>query len=125
MSMPGWLITWSVQGMNADSLSFLILECSSLLIMLALYHWNLYFCFHECSAILDLSISPFVMFRLCSFTLVCKGLHVSPMYRFPHSHGMLYMQFFDSCVWFGGLVFVSMLRSVVHDLFVVGFYDTF
>ena len=26
------------------------------------------------------------------------------------------MQFFDSCVWFGGLVFVSMLRSVVHDL---------
>ena len=26
------------------------------------------------------------------------------------------MQFFDSCVWFGGLVFVSMLRSVVLDL---------
>ena len=26
------------------------------------------------------------------------------------------MQFFDSCVWFGGLVFVIMLRSVVHDL---------
>ena len=26
------------------------------------------------------------------------------------------MLFFDSCVWFGGLVFVSMLRSVVHDL---------
>ena len=23
------------------------------------------------------------------------------------------MQIFDSCVWFGGLVFVSMLRSVV------------
>ena len=46
------------------------------------------FLFHECSAILDLSISPFVVFRLCSFTLVCKGLNVSPMYRFPHSHGM-------------------------------------
>ena len=26
------------------------------------------------------------------------------------------MQFSDSCVWFGGLVFVSMLHSVVHDL---------
>ena len=26
------------------------------------------------------------------------------------------MQFFDSCVWFDGLVFVSMLRSVVHEL---------
>ena len=26
------------------------------------------------------------------------------------------MRFFDSCVWFGGLVFVSMLRRVVHDL---------
>ena len=26
------------------------------------------------------------------------------------------MQFFDSCVWFGGLVFVSMLHSVVYDL---------
>ena len=26
------------------------------------------------------------------------------------------MQFFDSCVWFGGLVFVSMLLSVVDDL---------
>ena len=26
------------------------------------------------------------------------------------------MQYFDSCVWFGGLVFVSMLRSVVLDL---------
>ena len=26
------------------------------------------------------------------------------------------MQFFDSCVWFGGLVFVSMLHSVVLDL---------
>ena len=26
------------------------------------------------------------------------------------------MLFFDSCVWFGGLVFVSMLRSVVLDL---------
>ena len=26
------------------------------------------------------------------------------------------MQLFDSCVWFGGLVFVSMLRSVVLDL---------
>ena len=26
------------------------------------------------------------------------------------------MQFFDYCVWFGGLVFVSTLRSVVHDL---------
>ena len=26
------------------------------------------------------------------------------------------MLFFDSCVWFGGLVFVSMLRCVVHDL---------
>ena len=26
------------------------------------------------------------------------------------------MQFFDSCVWLGGLVFLSMLRSVVHDL---------
>ena len=25
------------------------------------------------------------------------------------------MQFFDSCVWFDGLVFVSILRSVVHD----------
>ena len=26
------------------------------------------------------------------------------------------MQFFDSCVWFDGLVSVCMLRSVVHDL---------
>ena len=26
------------------------------------------------------------------------------------------MQLFDSCVWFGGLVFVSMLRTVVLDL---------
>ena len=26
------------------------------------------------------------------------------------------MQFFDSCVWFDGLVFVSILCSVVHDL---------
>ena len=26
------------------------------------------------------------------------------------------MQLFDSCVWFGGLVFVSMLLSVVLDL---------
>ena len=86
MSILGWLITWSVQRMNA--VSFLILEFSSLLIMLALSHWNLCFCSHECSAILDLSISPFVVFRLCSFTLVCKGLHASPMYRFPHSHGM-------------------------------------
>ena len=56
--------------------------------MLALFHWNLCFCLHECSAILDLSISPFVVFRLCSLTLVCKGLHVSPMYHFPHSHGI-------------------------------------
>ena len=38
MSMLGWLITWSVQWMNAESLSFLILEFSSLLIMLALSH---------------------------------------------------------------------------------------
>ena len=29
------------------------------------------------------------LFCLCSFTLVCNGLHVSPMYHFPHSHGML------------------------------------
>ena len=116
MSMLGWLITWSVQWMNVDSLSFLILKFSSLLIMLALSNWNSCFYSHECSAILVLSISPFVVFRLCSFTLVCKGLQVSPMYCFPHSHGMLYMQFFDSCVRFSGLVFVSMLRSVVHDL---------
>ena len=33
-----------------------------------------------------LSIFPFVVFRLCSFILVCSGLHVSPMYRFQHSH---------------------------------------
>ena len=26
------------------------------------------------------------------------------------------MQFFDSCVWFSGVVFVSMLGSVVHDM---------
>ena len=26
------------------------------------------------------------------------------------------MHFFDSCVWLGGLVSVSMLRSVAHDL---------
>ena len=71
------------------------------------------FLFHECSAIFYLSISLFVVFRLCSFTLVCKVLHVSPMYRFPRSHGILQMLFFD---WFGGLVFLSMLRSVVHDL---------
>ena len=38
------------------------------------------------------------------------------MFRFPHSHGKLYMQFCDSCVWFGDLVFVSMLRSIVHDV---------
>ena len=103
MSMLGWLIAWSIQWMNADSLSFLILEFSSLLIMLALSHWNLCSYSDECSAILDLYISPFVVFYLCSFTLVCNGLYVSPMYRFPHSHGMLY---FDSCVWFCGLVFV-------------------
>ena len=89
MSILGWLITCSVKWMNMDSLSFLILEFSSLLILLALSHWNLCFCSHECFAILDLFISPFVVFRLCSFTLVCKGLHVSPMYRFPHSHGLL------------------------------------
>ena len=53
---------------------------------------------------------------LCSFTLLCKDLHVSPVYGFPHSHVILYMQFFDSCVWFGGLVLYSMLRSVGHDL---------
>ena len=69
--------------MNVDSLSFLIHEFSSLLIMFPLSHWNLCFCSHECSAIFDLSISSFVVFLLCSFTLVCKGLHVSPMYRFP------------------------------------------
>ena len=89
MSMLGWLIIWTVQRMKADSLGFLVLEFSSLLIMLVLSHWNLCCCSHECSAILDLSISPFVVFHLCSFTLVCKGLHVSPMYRFRHSHGML------------------------------------
>ena len=87
--MLGWLIAWSVQWMNADSLSFLILEFFSLHIMLALSHWNLCLCSHECSAILDLSISPFVVYRLCSFTLVCKGLRVSHMNRSPHSHGIL------------------------------------
>ena len=95
--------------MNADSLSFLILEFSSSLIMLALSHWNLCSCSDEYSIILDLSISPFVAFRLCSFNLVCKGLHVSPVLGFPHSHA-------DSCVWFLALLFVSMLRSVVRDL---------
>ena len=123
MSMLGWLITWSVQWMNVDSLSFLILEFSSLLIMLAsshwnlcfcshecplfwiylfphllcsacihlflfvrvcmsllcivfltyyvcLSHWNLSFCSHECSATLDLYISPFLVIHLCSFKLL-------------------------------------------------------
>ena len=114
MSMLGWLITLSVQWMKADSLSSLILEFSSLLIRLALSGWNLCFCSHECYAILDLSISRFVVFRLCSFTRVCKALHVSPMYCFPHSHGMLKMQFFDSCVWFGGLVFVSIITFIFY-----------
>ena len=34
MSMLGWLITWSVQWMNADSSNFLILEFSSFLLCL-------------------------------------------------------------------------------------------
>jgi hypothetical protein len=38
------------------------------------------------------------------------------MYFLPHSHGMLYVQFFDSCIPFFSLMFVSMLCSVVHDL---------
>ena len=49
--MLGWLITWSVQWMNADSSSFLILEFFSLLIMFALSDWNLFFCSRWCSGI--------------------------------------------------------------------------
>ena len=77
--------------------------------MLAFSHWNLCLWTHECSAILDLCTSPLVVFRLCTFALVYKGLYVSPMYRFPHSHA-------DSCVLFLALLFVSMLLSVVRDL---------
>ena len=82
MSMLGWLITWSVQCMNADSLSFLILEFSSLLIMLALSHWNLCFCSHECSAILDLSISSFVVLHHNFFSFISSliiGSHIGLM----------------------------------------------
>ena len=111
MSILGWLITWSVQCIKDGFLEFPDPWIFFLTYMLALSHWNLCFCSHECSAILDLPTFPFVVFRLCSFTLACKGLH-----HFLHLHGMLWMQFFDSCVWFGGLVFVSMLRSVLLDL---------
>ena len=77
MSMLGWLITWSVQWMNADSLSFLILEFSSLLTMLALFHWNLCFCSRECSAILD-ELFPHFLSSACVnlllFVRVCTSL---------------------------------------------------
>ena len=44
------------------------------------------------------------------------------IYLFPHLlcsacvHLFLFVVVFDSCVWFGGLVFVSMLDSAVRDL---------
>ena len=61
VSKLGWLITWSTQWVYTDSLSFL----SSLLIILALSHWNLYFSTHECSAIFNFWSSPFVVFCWC------------------------------------------------------------
>jgi hypothetical protein len=63
--------------------------------------------------------------RLCSVILVFSGLPVSPIYFFPHSHGMLYMQLFVSWVPFLCLLSVSMVRSVVRDLNAVGFPNLF
>jgi hypothetical protein len=65
------------------------------------------------------------IFVLCLFSLilVLSGLPVSCMYFFPNSHGMLYMQFFVSWILFLGLVYVIMLRSIAHRLFLVVFHE--
>jgi hypothetical protein len=68
----------------------------------------------ECSAILDTFIHCFL--HLCSVIQVWNAIPVSPAHFLLHSYRMLYMQFFDSYVSFLGLVFVSMLHSIVPDL---------
>jgi hypothetical protein len=45
-----------------------------------------------------------------------SGHYVSPIYFFPQSNGMLYMQSFVPCISIFGSVFVSMLRSAVPGL---------
>jgi hypothetical protein len=54
-----------------------------------------------------LVISAIFVFLLCSMILVFSGPPVSHAYLSPRWHGMLYMQFLDSCVSFSGLVLAS------------------
>ena len=84
MSTLGWLITGSVQWMNADFLSFLMLEFSFLLIMHALSHWNLCFCSHECSLfciylffhlLCSTCVHLFLFVRVCMH-FICIVFHI-------------------------------------------------
>ena len=63
--------------MNADSLSFLILQFSSLHIIFALSHWNLCFCSHECFVAADHWFLVFsVMLESCLMQLYVGPCHV-------------------------------------------------
>ena len=85
MSMLVWLITWYVQWMNANSLSFLILEFSSLLIMLALSHWNLCFCSHE-FPLFWIYLFPHLLFSACVHLLLFVRICMSLLCIVSHIH---------------------------------------
>ena len=120
MSMLGWLITWSVNGWTRILwISWSLIFLPYLLLCFICPTGICCFCSHECSAIFYLSISPFVVFRLCSFTLVCKSLHVSPMYCFPHSRWMLYLiwkLFWCRIYYLSFLIFLICLVRMVLSL---------
>ena len=86
MSMLIWLIAWSVQWMNADSLSFLILEFSSLLIIcptgicvsvpMSVLLFRIYLFSHLlCSACVHL-----VLFVTVCMSLLCIASHNHMVY---------------------------------------------
>ena len=96
---PSWLsvpilystLYWTTQQVIcADSLRRLILQCSTLSIILTLSHKGRWipFSFHIWSAIPDFSISPRTIAFRCSSSLTFSGRPVSRSYILPPLQGM-------------------------------------
>jgi len=96
MSRQGWLMTYSAVPMNIDSFSFLVIQFSPLWMISALSHCILWSSFYECSAILDLNISPIFVLHLCCVTWISSGVPISPTYFLQHLHEKLYMQWYTT-----------------------------
>ena len=95
ISILGLLSRSLKPNIYADSLKCLILQCSSLSIILTLSHKRRWFpfSFHICSAIPDFSISLRTTAYRCSYNFIFSGRHVSPLYTLPQLQGVGLSQF--------------------------------